>query len=222
MNAGGTHSLSSVTEDNALSPTWGGDESDDMSTETTPFDPVDLTGQKIAFVSSQARDLSDYWFQLARDADGVPTRASFDPIAIPRLLPDILLLERLGDGNYQVRLQGTAFRERGLTDRTGEILNREDADVGRSALYQAVDKVLDTPCGLRLICVEQNLKGKRSLVEIVSYPLTDDNGTPRFTIAVTQTLETIGYADGRTSQYALTEIREMTGISLGLRNHVQA
>jgi len=222
VGAGGTHSLSSVTEDKAPSPTWGGEESDDMSTETTPFDPVDLAGQKIAFISSQTRDLSDYWFQLARDADGLPTRTSFDPIAIPRLLPNILLLERLGDGNHQVRLQGTAFRERGLIDRTGEILKREDADVERSALYQAVDKVLDTPCGLRLICVEQNLKGKRSLVEIASYPLTDHNGTPRFTIAITQTLETIGYADDRPSQYALTEIREMTEISLGLRNHVQA
>lgn len=193
-----------------------------MSTEATLSDPVDLAGQKIPFASSQARDLSNYWFQLARDVDGLPTRASFDPIAIPHLLPNILLLERLGNGDLQVRLQGTAFRERGLTDRTGEILNRADADVGRSAVYQAVDKILDTPCGLRLIGVEQNHEGKRTLVEIVSYPLADRNGVTRFTIAVVLTLETIGYADDRPSKYALAEIREVTEISLGLRSHVQA
>ncbi|PCJ68760.1 MAG: hypothetical protein COA62_13050 [Rhodobiaceae bacterium] len=193
-----------------------------MSIEATLFSPVDITGQKISFASPQAQDLSNYWFQLARDINRPPTRASFDPIAIPHLLPSVVLLERLDAGGYQIRLQGTAFRERGLVDRTGEILNREDAEPSRLAFYQAVDKVLDTPCGLRLIAVEQNYEGKQTLVEIVSYPLTDRNNIARFTIFIIVPLKMIGYADGQPRKYALTEIREVTEISLDLRDRVQA
>jgi hypothetical protein len=47
-----------------------------------------------------------YW--LAKSAGRrMPSRADIDPIEIPRLLPDVMLVERHDDGRYRYRLIGT-------------------------------------------------------------------------------------------------------------------
>ena len=51
--------------------------------------------------------LARYWYDLADAAGGVPSRSAFDPAAIPRLLPRLIVLEHLGGQDFRYRLLGT-------------------------------------------------------------------------------------------------------------------
>ncbi|MEQ9146144.1 MAG: PAS domain-containing protein [Parvibaculaceae bacterium] len=170
--------------------------------------------ETVPFRSEKLKKFADYWLKLAGDASGVPPRAAFDPIDIPSLLPDIVLLERNAPGAYCMRLQGTAFQERGIADRTGELLVADENNAGRKLTTAAMDRVLDTPCGLHLVAVERNDKGRNLLVEIAAFPLAGADGAPAFVVAIIVGLETLGYDDDEMQSGALIEFREMTEIGL--------
>lgn len=51
------------------------------------------------------RALYDYWDRL-RGGHGMPRRADFDPVQIPRLLPYLVLYGVEPDGGYTIRLVG--------------------------------------------------------------------------------------------------------------------
>ena len=51
--------------------------------------------------------LAQYWFDLAREAGGVPLRSSFDPARVAKLLPRLIVVEHLGDQEFRYRLLGT-------------------------------------------------------------------------------------------------------------------
>jgi len=173
--------------------------------------------EEINFSSDQAKSLNDYWNSLATQANGIPTRASFDPIAIPKLLPDIILYERLDTDKYQVRLQGTGFTERGVPDITGAILIPDETDPSSLLLNGALARIIGTPCGLRIVGTERNARGKNALVESLGLPLVDDAGTLKFVIAVVGLLETLDYSTAQAPLMGFTEVRETTEISL---NHL--
>ena len=48
-----------------------------------------------------------HWRALARGA--TPPRAAFDPFAMPRLMPNLFLIDVLPDGGFRYRLVGTAI-----------------------------------------------------------------------------------------------------------------
>jgi|GEM_PF-2540159 len=173
-------------------------------------------GEEITFSSEQAKSLIDYWNSLAKQANGIPARASFDPITIPKLLPYIILYERLDTDQFQVRLQGTNFSDRGISDVTGTILTPDEADPSSELTNSALARVIDAPCGLRIVGVERNALGKNALIEGLGLPLLDDTGTPRFVVAIIALLETIDYSNSseQTPLTGLTEVRETVEIPL--------
>lgn len=206
---------------NAQTPslTGEGDESDDMATKATDPRLVDPSGQHVPFISPEAKDLADYWFRLAASARGVPPRASFDPIDIPRLLPNIFLFERIAPGTFKVKLQGTSFTERGVRDITGTVHATGKATDAERPLFELFERLLDTPCGLHLIGVEQNLAGRNDLIESVGFPLADGSGAPRFIVSIIKALQIISYEDKHqipdpTANMSLMEIRQVTEIPL--------
>ncbi|MDA1098677.1 MAG: PAS domain-containing protein [Proteobacteria bacterium] len=77
--------------------------------------------------------LFDYWRSIHPDA-GLPGRRHFDPVDIPRLLPNIWLLDVYRQPlRFRVRLSGMAINEFTGLDRTGEWCDelcgdREDTD----------------------------------------------------------------------------------------------
>lgn len=171
--------------------------------------------EEISFSSEQAKSLIDYWNSLAKQANCLPTRASFDPIAIPQLLPYIILYERLDTDKYQVRLQGTSFVDRGISDVTGTVLTPVAGDPSSELMNSALARICEAPCGLRIVGVDRNAQGKNALIEAVGLPLVDDAGTPAFVVAVVALLETIDYSDAPTPLMGLTEVRETMEIPLG-------
>jgi hypothetical protein len=65
-----------------------------------------------------------YLYWLAKAAGrALPSRADIDPTEIPKLLPDVMLVERLDNGRYRYRLIGTEnTRAHGL-NATGRFLD---------------------------------------------------------------------------------------------------
>ena len=52
-----------------------------------------------------------------------PSRADIDPVEIPKLLPDVMLVERLDDGRYRYRLIGTENARAQGINATGRFLD---------------------------------------------------------------------------------------------------
>lgn len=53
----------------------------------------------------------------------MPARADIDPTEIPRLLPDVMLVERLPEGRYRYRLIGTENQTAHGVNATGRFLD---------------------------------------------------------------------------------------------------
>ncbi len=167
-----------------------------------------------ALTSRTAQELTAYWHKLSETAGGIPPRTAFDPIAIPSALPSVFLIERLDADTYRFRLLGTDFAERGVSDLTGTLLKRSEVNADRSPIFSVLDRVLDTPCGLHILGVEQSEQGRQSLVEYVAFPLADDEGSSRFVVGSGSPLATLGYDDEETRYGPLIEVRELKEITL--------
>lgn len=81
------------------------------------------------------RELYSYWRD--RHVDGVaPTRADIDPpIDIPKLLPNIIIFDRV-DGHFRIRLAGSEVVRRAGRDATRLVLDEEMKD------YHGIDTLL--------------------------------------------------------------------------------
>jgi hypothetical protein len=91
---------------------------------------------------SATRDLYTYWNSRRGDA-ATPDRKAIDPVAIPRLLPDVLLIERPRSRGTRVRLAGTRLCELfGRELRGTDLLSLWDED-SREETLALVDAVLD-------------------------------------------------------------------------------
>ncbi|MGH6914064.1 MAG: PAS domain-containing protein, partial [Geminicoccales bacterium] len=77
------------------------------------------------------RRLYDYW-NLLREGRPMPARRDVDPVEIPDLLPNIVLLDVVGGQprRFRLRLMGTA-----ITDRLGENTGRYLDDIGLGTAY---------------------------------------------------------------------------------------
>jgi hypothetical protein len=63
-----------------------------------------------------------YWRGKASHR-AMPSRANIDPVDIPKLLPDVMLVERLPDGRYRYRLIGTENARAHGINATGRFLD---------------------------------------------------------------------------------------------------
>ena len=169
-----------------------------------------------ALTSRKAQELTAYWHKLSETAGGIPPRTAFDPIAIPSTLPSVFLIERLDADTYRFRLLGTDFAERGVSDLTGTLLKRSEVAADRSPIFAVLDRILDTPCGLHILGVEQSEKGRQSLVEYVAFPLSDEESASRFVVGSGSPLATLGYEDEATGYGPLVEVRDLREIPLAI------
>lgn len=94
------------------------------------------------------RTLAQYWF-ARRDRNGMVTRAAIDPLDFPALLPNVMLLDRIGtlpDERYRFRLAGTDvvnFVGRELTGKhIDELLPESYHDYVRSLNRLALERNL--------------------------------------------------------------------------------
>lgn len=176
--------------------------------------PVQTRASQLGFKAPATKAFHAYWQSLRNSAGKMPVRAQFDPVSIPKLLPDIIVFERLEKEKFLVRLQGTAFRERDLTDRTGLVLERIADNAVRNTSIEAMEDCLTRPCGLHIQGVELNRNGRKLLTETAAFPLADEKGQVKFLVALVATLETLGFQDGEPTTDELIEIRHLEKIAI--------
>jgi hypothetical protein len=90
------------------------------------------------------RELYGYW--RGRHVDGrPPSRAEIDPpIDIPKLLPNIIIYDRI-DGHFRIRLAGSEVVRRAGRDATGLILDMQMIDYhGIVTLIEFLGRVIAT------------------------------------------------------------------------------
>jgi hypothetical protein len=128
------------------------------------------------YMGPVARQLFGVWSALPK-RDFVPDRQSFDPMAIPRILPVVSLLERAGEDAWRFRLIGTEIEQRWGRSLTGadyfSIISPEAAPVIRRELTA----ILAQPCASWSIrCIEYD-SGRRVGVEALRLPLRARDGS---------------------------------------------
>lgn len=96
--------------------------------------------------------LARYWYGLAAAEGGVPRRDTLDPAKIVDLLPHLILVEHLGDGEFRYRLMGTEvdrFTKARYTGRRTSEIDGHGPGNRIHALYSAT-LVSDRPIGMAL------------------------------------------------------------------------
>ena len=131
------------------------------------------------FLTPECGEFAQYWLGLQTDGL-VPLRKCFKPTDIRPLLPFLTLIERLSDHEFRYRLVGTAVVSRNGYDSTGTAFSirtmSEDSPFVKTLLG-----VLEKPCGYYLVAEERYRSGLKAGVEILGFPLADnDTGVPRF------------------------------------------
>src|SRR5258708_2376779 len=76
----------------------------------------------LPFTDPRLEQVYLYWRGKAAGR-AMPSRVDIDPIEIPRLLPDVMLVERHDDGRYRYRLIGTENTRAHGMNATGRVLD---------------------------------------------------------------------------------------------------
>lgn len=95
-----------------------------------PADVSTIPGVSLLTAPTDPRtiELLHYW-ETRRNGAAMPDRADFDPLDVPRLLPNLLLAEAVDGGrDFRIRLYGTALVALSKEERTGKLMS-EIADV---------------------------------------------------------------------------------------------
>jgi hypothetical protein len=138
----------------------------------------------------ELQELHAVW-QSLRHGRTMPARRDFDPTAVPKLLPDIFLVDVLPDrppeGRYRVRVQGTAQVAYHGTDWTGSYLH-ELVDAATAARFIALgDYIVESREPWMSTGNLYWLPRKPFYrFETVMLPLSDDNRTVNMILGLTR------------------------------------
>lgn len=90
------------------------------------------------------RQIVDYWISI-HPANGIPGRQHFDPLDVPNLLPNIRLLDVVGDPpRFRVRLMGTRLREFFGAEQTGCWLDELFHNLKGSLIHIELQRTIET------------------------------------------------------------------------------
>jgi hypothetical protein len=120
--------------------------------------------------------LSAYWFQLFDKTGSTPYRALFDPFAIPQLLPQVILLDVLEDGDLRYRLLGTDIDQLTRRPYTGKRISEIPGQGPESRIRRLYSVVLER---MHPVQVHLPYVGPSALcdsVEQVAMPLLTKDG----------------------------------------------
>jgi hypothetical protein len=136
------------------------------------------------FFTAEANRFAEQFRALQQTTGAiVPPRRAFAPSSMRTLLPYLALLELLAPETILVRLVGTAVINRGRVDMTGKNLLDFYPESQRDRARQHHLRMLEMPCGSTFLSREE-FGPVTTFVEIVNYPLADDEGKARFILGI--------------------------------------
>lgn len=126
------------------------------------------------------------WRDLLEQGKSIPAKSDLSMPKLAAILPNVIIFERLDDGNYTLRLVGTdveAWMDRKITGSDPLSLVPE---MQRSRVKAVYDNVINHPCGFYISEVLMLSRGKKARVTTLKLPLTDNQGVIRYFLAVYQ------------------------------------
>jgi hypothetical protein len=138
-----------------------------------------------------ARELFDAWVKLPRDGGVVPSRDSFDPMAISRLLPVISLIGREGEDSWRYRLVGTEIERRWGRKITGMDCFESVSASAAAVMRRELKNIVEWPCGSWSRRRVELVSGRSAAIETLRLPLRVNGGR------ITQILSCSGELPGR-------------------------
>lgn len=119
-------------------------------------------------------DLLRYWIRIRGDAP-MPRRSAFDPVDIPRLLPNINLFEVVPPDNRLIaRVVGTRIVEFYGGDYTGKYLDEIDFGSSRDAVLDHHRSALAAAVPMAFDHDFWNVRGALFAMERLILPLSED------------------------------------------------
>lgn len=128
-----------------------------------------------SYIATASREWVDHWWSLPRDGH-VPVRSAFDPLAVPRLLPRMLICDLTEPGIVRIRLMGTEMASNFGFDPTGGDYLDLVVPERREAAYQGFIVPASHPCGMRVLGENRYSSGGPIAVETVGLPFRRDDG----------------------------------------------
>ena len=154
-----------------------------------------------------------YWSGL--NAGRMPSARDWDPVRIPKLMPWCTIFERGGETGFRIRFAGTAICDFYGFEMTGNPVGRIAADNARDQYLDSIEEALARPCG-RLTRIEglSNM-GKVCQFEVLSLPLSDDDGSALRLVNHQAIVDTITYGDAR-SEFSRPSLSVWLDIGAGV------
>jgi hypothetical protein len=137
-----------------------------------------------------ARELLDAWMKLPR-VDGVPSRDSFDPMAIIHILPVISIIGREGEDKWRYRLVGTEIERRWNRRITGMDCYESVSPSAVAVMRREFKDIVEWPCGSRSRRRVELVSGRAAVIETLRLPLRAKDGD------ISQILSCSGELPGR-------------------------
>lgn len=127
--------------------------------------------------SERLRSLYDYWRALGIEARGLPSVQSFDPLHLPRLLPNLWILEVAPDTRrFRMRLAGeniNAIYRRNIGGQYfSDVFERSEIEL----LVARYTRALNEPCIVRVIGAVYAAAGRLSQGERLALPMLGRSG----------------------------------------------
>ena len=164
------------------------------------------------FQLKSSRQFFDYWNGLPKDGV-LPDRASFNPVRIRHLMPNIVMVEYPNLDDARFRLVGTRLTEYldfDPTNRSYMALLAEDAVES----FRFVSSVLlDTPCGGRFTILARAANGYVLKVELTDLPMTNKTAGTQIILAHAPVLEVMDRHDE--SGFQILDIQPVAWIDIG-------
>lgn len=168
--------------------------------------------------------LTAYWRRLQEESGGeVPARRGFNPARVVQALPHIYLLKQTDQATIEVRLCGTAIDDLSGVPITGknylDVCLPEERDYYRLVIHQS----LATPCAMKLIQDVTYASGRNLTLVTLAYPLSDEDGIPRFLVGVTVPVQELRSNELRNGPIvrSLSKRLEYIDIGFGVPAHAE-
>jgi len=158
-----------------------------QQTDTIPI-TYNKDSAALPFRFAQGKILLDYW-QSVRLGNDIPKANDFDPMAIFKLLPDIMILDLPDDQTIRYRLAGTATVERlGYEPRGRNVLDRVD-EKWKQPLFDMFNMVARQNVGLLAHYTNQYEGDFLARIESVLLPLTPPSDLPPRVVMIVNSKE---------------------------------
>ncbi len=123
------------------------------------------------------KSLYDYWHALGTLADGLPSVQAFDPLHLPRLLPNLWILEVAPDTRrFRMRLAGENINVIYRRNIGGQYFSDVFARSEIELLVARYTRALSEPCIVRVLGAVYAAAGRLSQGERLALPMLGRSG----------------------------------------------